>query len=119
MRKRMLRVLVFLLYMCAMDLFSQEQQDMNYVGVKNCACHNSLSRGKQIDVWKQSGHSNAYKTLTADSASLIARNNGLRTSANSSKECMVCHTSGSEDYMTKKYPVEEGVICESCHGAAS
>ena len=123
MKKHMFQVLIFLLFTCTVtcvvDLFSQEQQSISYVGMKGCNCHNNLSRGKQIDIWKRSKHSNAYKSLTTESASLIAKNNGLKNSANNSKECIVCHTTGSEDYITKNFPVEEGVICESCHGAAS
>jgi len=124
MKRQMSQVLVFLylvlqMYICVTDLFSQQQQNISYVGVKNCNCHNSLSRGKQIDVWKQSKHSNAYKTLMTDSASVFAKNIGLKSSANNSNECIVCHTTGSKDYITKNFPVEEGVICESCHGAAS
>ena len=120
MKKHIFHVIVvFLLYICAINLFSQEQKSISYVGVRNCNCHNSLSRGKQIDIWKQSRHSNAYKSLMTDSATIIANNKGLKTSANNSNECIVCHTTGSEDYITKNFPVEEGVICESCHGAAS
>ena len=119
-KKHMFRILIFLLiYTCAIYLFSQEKQSISYVGVRNCNCHNSLSRGKQINIWRQSKHSSAYKSLTTDTASLIARNKGLKASASNSAECIVCHTTGSENYITKNFPVEEGVICESCHGAAS
>lgn len=119
MKKHIVRVVIFLLYICAIGSFLQEQQSISYIGVKNCNCHNSLSRGKQVDIWKQSRHSNAYKSLTTDSAFLIAKNKGLKHSANNSQECIVCHTTGSEDYITKKFPIEDGVTCESCHGAAS
>jgi hypothetical protein len=98
----------------------QDTQKHNYIGVKSCNCHNMPSRGKQVDIWQKSKHASAFKTLKTEQAEKIAKEKGLKTSASESKDCLCCHVTGyGENSFAEKYDIEEGVTCESCHGAAS
>jgi hypothetical protein len=98
----------------------QETEKPKFVGVKSCTCHNMASRGKQVDVWQKSKHATAYKSLTSDEANKIAKERGLKVPAAEANECLCCHVAGAGvDSVGEKYSKEEGVTCESCHGAAS
>ena len=81
-----------------------------YVGSQKCeACHET-----SYDVWKQSGHAHAYKTLETQDPP-----------RNYDPECISCHVVGWEP--TKFFPYKGGfegsrdsrlknVGCEDCHG---
>jgi len=98
----------------------QDTSEKKFIGVKSCACHNMASRGKQVDVWQKSKHASAYKTLTTEAAEKIAKEKGLKAPASESIECLCCHVTGAgENRFAEKYAKEEGITCESCHGAAS
>jgi hypothetical protein len=81
-----------------------------YVGSESCGrCHTSA-----YDVWKDSAHGHAYKTL------VIATRPSLRQY---DPECVMCHVTGFgyEGGFTDavKTPRLENVGCESCHGPGS
>ncbi|MFC2102869.1 multiheme c-type cytochrome [Bacteroidota bacterium] len=94
-----------------------------YVGVKTCGmCHKKENVGQQLKIWQDSQHSKAYKTLQTEKADKIAKEKGFTTKAVDTPECLKCHTSGynvDASQLGKKFSVEDGVQCETCHGPGS
>ena len=92
----------------------------NYVGAKGCkACHMSPKRGAQFKVWEKSRHAQAYATLASDKAKEIAAAKGI-DNPQESPECLKCHVTGygaDASLFESTYKKEDGVGCESCHGA--
>lgn len=100
-------------------LFAQH----SYVGVKTCGmCHKSQKTGNQLGVWKNSLHSKAYETLLTEKAEKVAKEKGLKTKASEAPECLKCHVTGYDldaSLLGKKFKMEDGVQCETCHGPGS
>lgn len=101
-------------------IFSQTH---SYVGAETCGmCHKSEKQGSQLSIWKNSQHSKAFETLKTEKANQIAKEKGFSTPAAETPECLKCHTSGSgvdASLLGKKFKVEDGVQCETCHGPGS
>ncbi|GBD88915.1 perchlorate reductase subunit gamma precursor [bacterium BMS3Abin03] len=100
-------------------LFAQH----SYVGVKTCGmCHRSEKSGNQLGIWKNSQHSKAFETLLTEKADKVAKDKGLKTKASESPECLKCHVTGynvDASLLGKKFKMEDGVQCETCHGPGS
>ncbi|HQY19939.1 MAG TPA: multiheme c-type cytochrome, partial [Ignavibacteria bacterium] len=77
---------------------SQPQSQAKYVGVTTClgACHKSEKQGNQLEIWKNSKHSQAFKSLQTPFADSIANAKGHSTAAAETPECVVCHVLGRE-----------------------
>ena len=94
-----------------------------YVGSKSCkGCHKSAKGGKAYPKWESTSHANAFKTLQTPEADKIAADKGFTTKAAETDNCLSCHVTGMNvegAAFHKKFKKEEGVGCESCHGAAS
>lgn len=92
------------------------------VGVKSCKmCHKKDDTGNQFNVWQASGHAKAFEALGTDAAKAAGAKAGVADPQHSGK-CLKCHSTAynwTEQVATDKVPVEEGVSCESCHGAGS
>lgn len=92
----------------------------NYVGVKGCkACHMSSKTGAQFKAWEKSRHARAYETLASAKAKEVATAKGIDNPQESS-ECLKCHVTGygaDASLIESTYKKEDGVGCESCHGA--
>jgi hypothetical protein len=93
--------------------------DHKFIGTKSCVCHNMATKGKQIEIWQKSKHASAYKALTTEEANKIAKEKGSDKPAAETEACLGCHVTGFGKETAEKYSKEEGVTCESCHGAAS
>jgi cytochrome c554/c'-like protein len=91
-----------------------------FVGAEKCKlCHNSVAKGAQYTKWSEMKHSKAYAALGTEEAKKIAQAKGIADPQKAS-ECLKCHVTGQgvpADQLTEKYKVEDGVSCESCHGA--
>jgi hypothetical protein len=91
-----------------------------YVGADSCKmCHKKDEKGNQYAKWQESKHANAYATLATDKAKEIADGKGI-ANAQEAQECLKCHVTAAgvdASLLDKKYKVEDGVGCESCHGA--
>ena len=89
-----------------------------FVGAKNCGmCHKKAEQGEQLKIWQGSAHASAFKTLQTAEADKIAGGKAAED-----KKCLKCHTSGHDadaSLFGKKFKVEDGVQCETCHGAGS
>lgn len=99
---------------------SAENAEHNYVGVKGCKmCHMAPAKGAQYKSWEESKHAKAYETLGTEEAKKIAAEQGIEDPQESA-ECLKCHVTGygaDASRFEPTYTMEEGVGCESCHGA--
>lgn len=100
-----LLVLIFLIFLGS---GYAEAQDWEYIGAAKCKmCHNKPATGGQYKQWLGSKHASAMESLKGDEKE--------------DPKCLKCHsTAGHADpdlILTLK--VDEGVSCESCHGAGS
>jgi hypothetical protein len=91
------------------------------IGVKGCApCHRTEKQGRQVAIWQESKHAKAFQTLKTPEAAQVAAKAGVKGPAHEASECLGCHV--MEAYKAAARPafsMEEGVQCESCHGAGS
>lgn len=94
-----------------------------FVGVDACSmCHKTEKQGEQLKIWKESKHSQAYQTLKTEEADNIAKSLGFEKPAVELDNCLRCHASGynvEAEKLGPKFKVEDGVQCETCHGAGS
>ncbi len=94
-----------------------------FVGVKTCGmCHKKAEKGDQLKIWQESAHANAYKTLQSEAADKIAAEKGFKTKAVETAACLKCHATGhgiDASLLSDKFKIEDGVQCETCHGAGS
>ncbi|NUM37141.1 MAG: cytochrome C554 [Candidatus Brocadiae bacterium] len=98
-------------------------QEAEFVGVKKCKmCHNKESLGKQYELWTKEKHSQAYKVLGTPKAKELATKMGVKENPQESGKCLKCHVTAynfTEKRVSTKITLEEGISCESCHGAGS
>jgi hypothetical protein len=92
-----------------------------FVGVEKCAkmCHNDEKTGAQLTKWQASAHAKAYAELASDKAKEVAKAKGI-ADPQKAAECLACHVTGHgapAASLADTYKVEDGVGCESCHGA--
>lgn len=93
-----------------------------YVGVMACAeCHKGPSMGYQFSRWRMSRHALAYARLSTPRALEIAEKEGIEGSPQKDEACLRCHTTGGSQSVNAEasFSIDEGVGCESCHGAGS
>lgn len=119
--KNLIYILTALIF--APFLFIQAQNGNTYVGVETCAmCHKTEKQGSQLSIWQNSAHSKAFETLKTEKANQIATEKGFKTPAVETPECLKCHVTGynlDASMLGKKFKVEDGVQCETCHGPGS
>jgi cytochrome c554/c'-like protein len=107
---------------------AEEAPKPQYVGVARCGrCHRRESTGDQLGQWKNTGHARAYATLASEESKAIAQERGIQD-PQQSDVCLKCHVTahGVDAALIapipegkKGYSVEDGLACESCHGAGS
>jgi hypothetical protein len=101
----------------------------SYIGAEACGkCHKSEAKGNQLGVWKQSAHAKAFATLATPEAKKIGTAKGIADPQKDGK-CLKCHVTayGVDAALIVKttatgevgFKSEDGVQCESCHGAGS
>jgi len=94
-----------------------------FIGAKPCGmCHKKPEQGEQLKIWQESDHANAYKTLQTPEADKIAADLGHKTKAAETDACLKCHATAynvDASLLKKKFKIEDGVQCETCHGAGS
>ncbi|MEP0821519.1 MAG: cytochrome C554 [Ignavibacterium sp.] len=92
-----------------------------FIGTKMCApCHRTEKQGKQMEIWQKSAHASAYKTLTTAKANDLAKQKGFTTPAAETADCLSCHVPQHDaKNVEKSFNAQEGVQCETCHGAGS
>jgi len=99
------------------------QNGFGYIGVEPCVmCHKTEKQGNQLGIWKESKHSRAYETLKTERAAEVMKEKGLSGNAYENFDCLKCHASGynvDASLIGKKFKIEDGVQCETCHGPGS
>jgi hypothetical protein len=81
-------------------------QEYDFIGAKKCKmCHNKPATGEQYKKWSEGPHAKAMESLKGDGAS--------------DPKCLKCHSTAAtaNPDLIAGLTVEEGVSCESCHGA--
>ncbi len=100
-----------------------EEKQYKYVGAAGCkTCHKTKKSGNQYGIWMESKHAKAYETLKSEEAAKIAQEKGLDKPAYEAPECLKCHVTAydvDKALLGRKYKMEDGVQCESCHGPGS
>lgn len=118
------------LLVCAAKLFgtevTQTRDDgalfVGAVGCRSSSCHGGAGekRSQYITWSRQDFHSRAYAILLNARSARIAETVGI-AEAQSSARCTVCHSpfqSVGQTRLASTARPDEGVSCESCHGAA-
>lgn len=94
-------------------------QTNGFEGTQVCGvCHKTEKQGKQLVIWQGSKHANAYKTLLTDEAKKFSPD----VDPSKNEKCLKCHVSGNnvdKKLIGAKFKMEDGVQCETCHGAGS
>lgn len=94
-------------------------QPYGYEGTQVCGmCHKTEKQGQQLKIWQDSKHADAYKTLLTEKANKISGS----VKAAENPNCLKCHASGhgvDAKLLGAKFKMEDGVQCETCHGAGS
>lgn len=105
-------------------------QNAIYLGATSCSestCHGSnvafngsVIRRNEFSIWNKSDpHAQAYATLLTPASIKISRNLGINA-AHESNKCLNCHANNAAiEKQGGNFNVQEGVGCESCHGAGS
>ena len=100
----------------------KSSQFVGVAGCKSSSCHGGAGEKRsQYLTWLQKDfHARAYAILTNARSARIAETVGLPV-AQGSNRCTVCHSPFQSVAATRLAPTahpDEGVSCESCHGAA-
>ena len=108
----------------------QIRKHARYMGTGSCSastCHGSVNpiKGSRVlqneyHTWlKHDRHSKAYSVLMTHDARKIAEHLKLGDPTNE-PQCLECHSTFVPDRARQgdRYTIEDGVSCESCHGAA-
>jgi len=99
-----------------------EEESYSFIGLKKCSmCHKKEATGNQLAVWEKTSHAKAYETLAGPEAMKVAKERGI-ANPQEAPECLECHVTAfpvMADLANQKITMEEGVSCESCHGAGS
>jgi hypothetical protein len=97
--------------------------EAQYIGVAQCViCHRTDAQGRQEAIWRESLHARAFETLKTDQSVAIAREMGITAAPHEASECLVCHATGWDlpaERLGNRFNIEDGVQCETCHGAGS
>ena len=92
-----------------------------YVGHNVCTeCHVSGTVERLCTVDTLAEHLGAFTALVKPEAAPIAKLSGVFERPTESQLCLGCHATGSDAgarWMADSFTVEDGVQCESCHGA--
>ena len=104
----------------SVDLLAMTPKRFSYVGVDLCKlCHKKEDLGDQYDIWANTSHSKAFYALGTPEARKIAGKLGIEDPQQSGK-CLRCHSTCNaftEKEVATDLRLEDGVQCESCHGA--
>lgn len=120
-------VVVFILCFAVFTAFTDHNENLTdghkYVGVSKCGmCHKGDSKGKQLEIWQDSKHSQAFKNLQTPDADKIAKDKGFTTPAAETPQCVKCHVLGKDidpAELDDSFDKTQGVQCETCHGPGS
>ena len=115
-----LSIIVLLIALAGMNYAGEAKHQ--YVGVALCkVCHsNDAVGGTEYKTWETNMHAGAYESLASDHSKEVAKEAGIEGDPQEADACLKCHVTAWEvdaDLRTKTWKKEDGVGCESCHGA--
>jgi excinuclease UvrABC ATPase subunit len=119
MKTKSFTLTFFLIIFIPILFFAQEAQ---YVGAKKCGMCHKEKLGNQCKIWKESKHATAFETLLSEDANKISKEMGFGEKASEASECLKCHATAYDvdaSLISSKFKIEDGIQCESCHGAGS
>ena len=93
-----------------------------FVGTKKCKmCNNGEKKGMIFEKWAEGPHAKAYAVLGEDAAKETYAKLGKTGNPQEDPACLKCHVTGHgmDSTLVAKVKIEDGVSCESCHGAGS
>jgi len=111
--------------LCAKEIKQTRESEQKFIGAVGCrssSCHGGAGEKRnQYVTWsRQDFHARAYAILLDARSARMAESAGIGE-AQSSARCTVCHSPLQSVAQTRLAPTahpDEGVSCESCHGAA-
>ncbi len=96
------------------------ERPAQFIGVEGCrGCHASAAIGDQYGRWAASAHARAYRDLGTDRAREVAARLHIGI-PQQDERCLRCHVTAfgaPAGRLSGTFRIEEGVQCESCHGA--
>ena len=116
----MKKIILFAMFILSASVSAMAQLPHEFIGAQKCAiCHKKPEQGGQFAIWQQSAHAKAFDVLGTPEAKEQAAKMGVEDPQKSGK-CLKCHSTAygfTEERVSQAIKVEEGVSCESCHGA--
>lgn len=94
--------------------------DNPFAGLKKCQmCHKGENKGSIYETWEASPHARAFTVLGEDAATELYAKLGKEGNPQEDADCLKCHVTGygQKAELIENIVVEEGITCESCHGA--
>lgn len=118
----MRRVVIIALVMLFVVSISLMAGDHAFVGAKKCGmCHKGPKKGEIKEKWEGGPHAGAYNSLGTPEAAEVYKKLGKSGNPQEDDNCLSCHVTGHgmDAALTDKLVKENGVSCESCHGAGA
>jgi hypothetical protein len=116
-----MKSLVWVIALLALAMFCFAQNgEHSYAGVKKCKmCHKGEKNGNIYETWESSAHSKAFEILGSDAAKAVYTKSGKTGNPQEDGACLKCHITGFgvDTSRTADLVKEDGIGCESCHGA--
>ncbi len=102
--------------------YADEPVHHQYVGVGSCkGCHSvDAVGGTQYLIYKEGFHAKAFETLASDQSKEVAAKAGVEGNPQEADACLKCHVTAwteKADLRAASWKKEDGVGCETCHGA--
>lgn len=128
------KLLLALILLSSYALVAAEQTpaELPAKNLGNATCGNAFCHGakrpwkisavaqNEFATWSEKdAHHKAFQALTSDKGKSIAKKLGLQKPAHEEAKCLSCHTHFvPQSQQSRTYDIQDGVSCESCHGAA-
>lgn len=116
--KKIVLLIVVLLFAAGVAFTGEGEH--SFAGLKKCKmCHKGEAKGAIFEKWEASAHAKAYAALGEAAAKKVYTKLGKTGNPQQDPNCLKCHVTGYglDSAMVASTVIEDGVTCESCHGA--
>ncbi len=116
----MRRLTAFLLIVMLILSVAAIANEHAFTGAKKCSiCHKGEKNGMVFENWQKGPHAKAFTILGEQAALDVYAELGKSGNPQEDPECLKCHVTGfgTDASLTEKLIKENGVTCETCHGA--
>ncbi len=113
-------ILLFVALMLVVGVAFTGEGEHKFAGTKKCKmCHKGAKKGEIFEKWAASSHAKAYTVLGEAAAKEVYTKLGKEGNPQEDPACLKCHATGHglDSTLVAKVVIENGVTCESCHGA--